>query len=125
MIASAMALGFLQNITSISGTSMSSGKHNITAIIFDKKGRILSIGQNSYIKTHPKQAKHAKAVGFPEKQFLHAEIAAIIRCRDLSRAYKIVVTRINRKGQTAMAKPCLVCESAIEEAGIKNVEWTI
>jgi hypothetical protein len=27
----------------------------ITAIITDKKGRVLSIGQNSYSKTHPLQ----------------------------------------------------------------------
>ena len=39
-------------------------KHKITAIIYDKKGRVLSIGQNSYIKTHPYQAKIAKQVGF-------------------------------------------------------------
>lgn len=100
-------------------------KQSITAIIFDKKGRVVSMGQNSYIKTHPKQAKYAKAVGLPEKQFLHAEIAAIIKCRDLSRAHKILVTRIDRKGRTALAKPCPVCESAIKEAGIKNVEWTV
>lgn len=109
------------------GTSMKPRrqKQSITALIFDKKGRVISVGQNSYIKTHPKQAKHAKAVGLPEKQFLHAEIAAIIRCKDLSRAHKILVTRIDRKGRTALAKPCPVCESAIREAGIKNVEWTV
>ena len=100
-------------------------KQNITAIIFDKKGRVISVGQNSYVKTHPKQAHFARSVGLPHKQFLHAEIAAIIRCRDLSRAHRMVVTRINRKGRTALAKPCPICESAIKEAGIKEVEWTI
>lgn len=100
-------------------------KQNITAIIFDKKGRVISIGKNSYVKTHPKQARYAKAVGLPEKQFLHAEIAAIIKCRDISKAHRILVTRIDKRGRTAMAKPCPVCESAIREAGIKNVEWTV
>jgi deoxycytidylate deaminase len=98
---------------------------NITAIIFDKKGRVLSIGKNSYIKTHPRQARYAKAAGLPEKQFLHAEIAAIIKCRSLEKAHRILVTRINKKGKPALAKPCPVCEVAIREAGIKEVDWTI
>ena len=98
---------------------------NITAIIYDKKGRVLSIGKNSYVKTHPLQAKHAHKVGRPQKEFKHAEVDAIIRCRDLSKAYKIVVTRIARNGSYANAKPCPICESAIKEAGIKKVEWSV
>lgn len=97
---------------------------NITAIIYDKKGRVLSVGKNSYVKTHPKQAKHASKVGLPEKIFLHAEMDAIIRCRDLSRAHKIVVVRVTKSGAYGKAKPCPVCKSGIKEAGIKNVEWT-
>lgn len=97
---------------------------NITAIIFDKKGKVLSVGKNSYVKTHPKQARHAYRVGLPEKIFLHAEMDAIIRCRDLSRAHKIVVTRITKKGNYGNAEPCPVCYSAIKEAGIREVEWS-
>ena len=98
---------------------------NITAIIYDKKGRVLSIGKNSYVKTHPKQAKHAQKVGLPEKIFLHAEMDAIIKCRDLRRAHKIVVARVTRSGKYGNAKPCQVCRSAIKEANINNVEWTV
>lgn len=97
---------------------------DITAIIYDKKGRILSIGKNSYVKTHPKQARHACKVGRPDKVFLHAEMDAIIRCKDLSKAYKIFVTRISRKGLYVNAKPCPICEDAISETLIKEVEWT-
>lgn len=97
---------------------------NITAIIYDKRGKVLSVGKNSYVKTHPKQAKHAKMVGLPEKEFLHAEVDAIIRCRDISKAHKILVTRINKSGNYANAKPCPICKSAIKEAGIKHVEWS-
>jgi len=67
---------------------------------------------------------HAHKVGLPEKIFLHAEMDAIIRCRDLSRAHRILVTRITRKGKPGNAKPCPVCQSAIQEAGINQVEWT-
>ena len=96
----------------------------ITAVIYNKRGRVLAIGQNSYIKTHPVQARHAQAAGSPEKQYLHAEVAAIIRCRDLSKAHRIVVARFNRAGEPVLAKPCSICETAIRAAGIQIVEHT-
>lgn len=84
----------------------------------------MSVGQNSYIKTHPLQAKHAHKAGLPEKQFLHAEVHAITRCRDLRRANKILITRYNRHGEPVLAAPCPVCMSAIEASGIKFIEHT-
>ena len=103
---------------------MTKQRFDMTAIIYDKRGRVLSIGKNSYIKTHPYQAECAKKVGLPEKQFLHAEIHAIVRCRNLKRAHRIVVTRFGAAGDPKNAKPCPVCASAIRAAGIKIVEHT-
>ena len=100
-------------------------KHNITAIITDKKGRVLSIGKNSYVKTHTMQARHANKVGLPEKTFLHAEVAAIVKCKDLTKAHKIAVMRYTKDGKPANAKPCKICQSAIEASGIKFIEWTM
>lgn len=100
-------------------------KQDMTAIIYDRRGRVLSVGKNSYFKTHTLQAKHAAKVGTPDKQYLHAEVHAITKCRDLSKAYKIFVTRYGKTGQPLLAKPCPVCESAIKSAGIEIVEWTI
>jgi len=96
----------------------------ITAVIYDRRGRVLSIGQNSYLKTHPLQARHAVQVGMPEKQYLHAEISAITRCRDLPRAHRILITRYNRQGEPVLAKPCPVCISAIQTTNIKHIEHT-
>lgn len=98
--------------------------HQITAMIMDRRGKVMSVGQNSYIKTHPLQAKHAKKTGMPEKMFLHAEIHAITKCRDLRKAYKIFVSRYNKNGEPVLAKPCPVCISAIKASGIKYVEHT-
>lgn len=100
------------------------GKQALTAIIYDKRGRVVSVGENSYVKTHPLQALHAQKTGQPEKQFLHAEIHAIARCKDLSRAYKIFVSRWDKKGKPMLAKPCVVCMSAINAAGIELIEHT-
>jgi tRNA(Arg) A34 adenosine deaminase TadA len=99
-------------------------EHSITAIIYDKRGRVLSIGHNSYVKTHPLQASHAKATGNNQKIYLHAEIHAITRCRNLDKAHKILVMRYGKKGEPLLAKPCPVCTSAIEAAGIRIVEHT-
>lgn len=103
---------------------MAKQRFDLTAIIYDKRGKVLSIGKNSYAKTHPLQYKHACAVGLPDKQFLHAEIHAIALCRRLDRAHKIVVMRFDKQGEPCSAEPCVVCRSAICAAGIKIVEHT-
>lgn len=99
-------------------------QHIITAIIYDRRGKVLSIGKNSYVKTHPLQAAHARKVGQPEKQYLHAEIHAITRLRHHERAHRILVTRYNKWGKPMLAKPCPVCLSAINSIGIRHVEHT-
>jgi deoxycytidylate deaminase len=99
-------------------------KFSVTAIIYDKRGRVLSIGKNSYVKTHPLQAEYARATGEPHKVFLHAETAAIIKCQYLSKAEKIVIFRHTEDGSPANAKPCKICSHAIKLAGIKIIEHT-
>ena len=99
-------------------------QQSITAVIYDRRGRVLSIGQNSYIKTHPLQALHAQRTGHPHRIFLHAEVSAITRCRNLKRAYRMLVTRYDSQGNPALAAPCPVCQSAILAAGIKIVDHT-
>jgi tRNA(Arg) A34 adenosine deaminase TadA len=103
---------------------MSKARFDITAIIYDKRGKVLSIGKNSYIKTHPLQNHYACKVGLPDKQFLHAEIHAIVKCRNLDKAHKISVIRLDKEGNGKNAKPCLVCRSAIDSVGIKIIEHT-
>lgn len=99
-------------------------KHTLTAVVYDKRGRPLSIGQNSYTRTHPRQAAIAAKVGLPEKKFLHAEFSAITKCRDLKKAHKIVITRYNKQGEPVNAKPCPVCMELIRISGIKEIEYT-
>ena len=101
---------------------MSTTKQKITATVDDKRGRVLSKGKNSYVKTHPYQSQLAKEVGSPEKEFLHAEIAALIKCR--GKAYKIKITRVDNEGRFKLAKPCPICELAIKRAKIKYIEYS-
>ena len=97
---------------------------NIKAIIYDKRGRVISIGQNQYDKSHPYQAQMAASVGMPDRIFLHAEVHAIVRCRDISKADTIFVSRWDKKGNAMMAKPCKICMSAIRASGIRHVQYT-
>lgn len=99
-------------------------QHALTAIIYDKKGRVLSVGQNSYVKTHPMQKMYAERLKEPYKEFLHAEIAAIIKCPDLSKAHKIAIFRFTADGEPAPSHPCIICQSAIQASGISEVSYT-
>lgn len=103
------------------GTSQ---RQEITAIIKDKKGRILSIGTNSYHKTHPMQAKCAHKVGMPERIYLHAEIDAIVRCNNISKAHSIHIFRKGKDRKFLLAKPCPVCQEAISMTPIKEIFFT-
>lgn len=103
---------------------MARARFDITAIIYDKRGRVLSIGKNSYCKTHPLQHYHSHKVGLPQKQFIHAEIHAISRCKNLDKAHRIQVLRFDNQGVPKNSAPCPVCRSAIEAIGIKIVEHT-
>ena len=105
-------------------TTTARKKFVIKATTFDSRDRIISVGYNSYTKTHPKQAKMAAMVGLDVKQHLHAEIAAIIRSkgRDI---HKIKIERYDSEGNPKLAAPCPVCQLAIKMAGIKFVEHTV
>ena len=97
---------------------------NVTAFAYDRKGRLLSVGRNSYVKTHPLQAKVAKEVGEHYKIFLHAEVAALVKVKDWNRVHKLVVTRYSKDGKPVLAKPCKVCQRVINLANIDHVEHT-
>ena len=99
-------------------------KFNIKATIFDKKGRILAIGYNDYNKTHPLMKMYACKCSLPHKEFLHAEVAAILKCKN-KKPYKIKIERYDKKGNPANAKPCPICEMVIKIAGIKIIEYTL
>ena len=97
---------------------------HITATIFDKRGMIISRAVNSYHKTHTRQAFYAKRLGLHDKIFLHAEIAALVKCRS-GVPYRIKIERYDKNGNPMLAKPCPICELAIKEAGIHVVEYTM
>lgn len=99
-------------------------RYEVVATCYDKRGRILSKGTNSYTHTHPIQAMYAKRAGDDLKVYLHAEVLAIIKARGKP-IHKIKVERYDQTGLPRNACPCRVCQLAIKEAGIKVIEYTI
>ena len=98
-------------------------KHSITAIAYDRKGKLISYGHNSYIKTHPLQASIAASVGLHHKIYLHAEIDAIIRTRG-EHIHTLKIFRPGKSGKYLKAAPCPICSHAIKLYGIKHIEHT-
>ena len=96
----------------------------ITARAFSKN-RLLSVGQNSYTRSHPKQASLAKRAGEPEKVYLHAEVSALLKCLRIKQQVVLLeIERYGASGKMLLARPCSICRIAIIEAGVRQVRYT-
>jgi deoxycytidylate deaminase len=98
-------------------------RHVVKASCFDRKGTLISAAYNNYEKTHPIQAHFANLVGKPDSIYLHAEVAALLKC-GLKRPYRIHIERYKRDGTPGLAKPCPICQRAILAWGIKETSYT-
>jgi tRNA(Arg) A34 adenosine deaminase TadA len=99
----------------------SPSKKQVGAILLNKN-RVVATATNLESKSHPLQARFAERVGLGEKIYLHAEIAALVKCRE--ECDTIIVARVNPQHKLRMAKPCPICSLALEEAGISNIHYT-
>jgi len=99
-------------------------KHRVVAIVTNGKNKVLSVGYNSYTKTHPKQKELALLCNIHHKAYLHAEISALVKLKD-SGAKNIYVVRLWKDETFALAKPCRICELAIKEAGLEKIFYTV
>lgn len=99
----------------------SPSKKKVGALLLNKSKVIVS-ATNLETKSHPIQAKFAQKVGLCEKIFLHAEIAALVKCRE--ECDTIVVARVNPQGKLRMARPCPICDLALKEAGVSKIHYT-
>lgn len=102
---------------------MSKQRYIIVAHAYDKRGRLISCATNNYDKTHPFQAYLAKKVGHPEREFLHAEILACLRAKE-RQIHTLKIWRYGKEGNLLCAKPCPICQEAIQMFGIPNVWYS-
>ena len=107
-----------------SSTRQINQRQSITALVYDKKNRLLSTGRNSYTKTHTVQARAARQVNQPSRIYLHAEIAALVKIKDWSKAHKIVILRYDKQSNPVNAAPCACCSWVIKQTNIKIIQHT-
>lgn len=102
---------------------MSDKRFELTAFAYDKRGKLLASGENSYRKTHPLMKHFSSLCGHEHKIYLHAEVQALIRAGD-QKVHRLVVKRYGAQGDPLLAKPCEVCQKAIKAFGVAVVEYT-
>ncbi|MGD9678164.1 MAG: hypothetical protein AB7V16_07345 [Vulcanibacillus sp.] len=97
-------------------------QYTVYSAIVDKKGVIISLGRNSFVKTHTQQYYYNQK-SHPDKIFLHAEIDSLLKYKT-DNGYVMIVCRMTKSGLIKLAKPCEGCMRAIVDSGIKKVYYT-
>jgi deoxycytidylate deaminase len=92
-------------------------KFKLGAVLF-KGSKILSTGFNTN-KTHPKVMKYFK------HGRVHAEFDCLLHAdpNDIVGA-SIYVLRMNKQGETVIAKPCPMCAKMMKEFGVEEAFWS-
>lgn len=94
-----------------------------------KKNKLLAIGQNNPEKTHTQALLLAKRFNIESNHpYLHAETDLISRLWGkyyIDSNLKLVVVRLNKRGQLRNSKPCDKCSIILESLGITQVWWSI
>lgn len=103
---------------------MTRRRYEIIATTFDKKGRVIASGVNSYSKTHPLMKYFSEIAGESEhKASIHAELNACLKSGD-KEIDSILVQRFDLQGKPKLAKPCRTCQVMLKAMGVKTVRYT-
>ncbi len=93
--------------------------------VISKKNRVISNGCNTLKKTHPLQALYAKLTNNPEAIYLHAEMSAIVRAKEVDlEGATIHIFRRGLGGELRNSRPCDSCMRALIKRGIKKIHYT-
>jgi hypothetical protein len=94
-----------------------------------KKNKLLAIGQNNPEKTHTQALLLSQRFNIDnDYPYLHAETDLISRLwgkHYIDNGLKMVIVRLNKRGQLRCSKPCEKCEQIINALDIKKVWWSI
>lgn len=89
-------------------------KFHTGAAIYDKDGKLLSIGWSHVPPGRLSTTPWSK----------HAEHHAISRLAPDAVPHTIVIATITKKGNITLGRPCKHCMNKIHKAGIEEVIWT-
>lgn len=93
-----------------------------------RKSKLLAIGQNNPEKTHPQALMLARRFNTDtEHPYLHAETDLISRLwgkHYIDSSLKVVVVRLNKRGNLRCSKPCDKCSQILNALGINKIWWS-
>lgn len=93
-----------------------------------RKNKLIGIGQNNPEKTHTQALVLSQRFNVElEHPYLHAETDLISRLWGkyyIDNSLKMVVVRLNKRGQLRCSKPCDRCEQIIRALGLTKVWWS-
>jgi hypothetical protein len=94
-----------------------------------KRNKLLAIGQNSPEKTHTRALVLAKRFNTDlEYPHFHAETDLISRLwgkHYIDNSLKMVVVRLNKRGELRCSQPCDRCNMVIQSLGINKIWWSL
>jgi deoxycytidylate deaminase len=96
--------------------------HRHGAVIV-RGGSVLSVGMNKW-RNEVALVEQLHKDGRSTDISVHAEIDALSRVAD-PRGATIYVARVNRTGDPRLSKPCTACSTALKDAGISKIIYTI
>ena len=99
--------------------ALKSSEPNRHGCIIFRRNKVLSLGYNKS-KTHTVASNHYS-------KCLHAEIDAIVSCKDKDlQGSELLVCRVYKRpeGKLGMSKPCKHCMDIINSSGIKKIHYT-
>lgn len=85
------------------------------------KNKIISLGLNK-AQSDPGFYKLSQN---QKKQFIHAEWDCLNNVGTDCSRLSLYVVRVNKNGELAQSKPCLICQKLITKTGIKRVVYTV
>lgn len=94
-----------------------------------KRNKLLAMGQNNPEKTHTKALMLAKRFNTElEYPHFHAETDLISRLWGkyyIDSNLRMVIVRLNKRGELRCSQPCKRCSTIIQSLGITKVWWSI
>jgi hypothetical protein len=94
-----------------------------------RKNKLLAIGQNNPEKTHAQAFRLAKRFNTDlEYPYFHAETDLISRLWGkyyIDSSLKMVIVRLNKRGELRRSQPCGRCQRIIQSLSINKLWWSI
>lgn len=111
---------FLNLAQKVAGASECVQRHGAVIV---RGGSVLSVGVNKW-RNDVSLANEMHDQGRSEDISVHAEVDALSRVSDPAGS-TIYVARINKTGSPRLSKPCTSCASALSEAGVTKIIYTV